>query len=152
MITIDFRRPTLEDKELLTSYFRKYPSRSCERTFVNVYLWAKFYQVGYAMVENTVVFRSKENGLSFAYPVGDPKDVKRTIEVLMEYSRNRGIRLRCTVSQKRTLHSWKSGIRDSFKSNTTETVQIMSTSLRNWRHFLAKSFTVSEIISINSNK
>ena len=28
----------------------------------------------------------------------------------------------------------------------------MSTSLRNWRHFLAKSFTVSEIISINSNK
>lgn len=67
MITIDFRRPTLEDKELLTSYFRKYPSRSCERTFVNVYLWAKFYQVGYAMVENTVVFRSKENGLSFAY-------------------------------------------------------------------------------------
>lgn len=34
MITIDFRRPTLEDKELLTSYFRKYPSRSCERTFV----------------------------------------------------------------------------------------------------------------------
>ena len=51
MITIDFRRPTLEDKELLTSYFRKYPSRSCERTFVNVYLWAKFYQVGYAMVE-----------------------------------------------------------------------------------------------------
>ena len=81
MITIDFRRPTLEDKELLTSYFRKYPSRSCERTFVNVYLWAKFYQVGYAMVENTVVFRSKENGLSFAYPVGDPKDVKRTIEV-----------------------------------------------------------------------
>ena len=90
MITIDFRRPTLEDKELLTSYFRKYPSRSCERTFVNVYLWAKFYQVGYAMVENTVVFRSKENGLSFAYPVGDPKDVKRTIEVLMEYSREQG--------------------------------------------------------------
>ena len=90
MITIDFRRPTLEAKELLTSYFRKYPSRSCERTFVNVYLWAKFYQVGYAMVENTVVFRSKENGLSFAYPVGDPKDVKRAIEVLMEYSREQG--------------------------------------------------------------
>ena len=90
MITIDFQRPTLEDKELLTSYFRNYPSRSCERTFVNVYLWAKFYQVGYAMVENTVVFRSNENGLSFAYPVGAPEDVKRAIEVLMEYSREQG--------------------------------------------------------------
>ena len=33
-----FKRPELEDKEIISSYFEKAQSRSCERTFVNVYL------------------------------------------------------------------------------------------------------------------
>ena len=35
MEEIQFKRPEIEDRELIESYFRKYPSRSCERTFVN---------------------------------------------------------------------------------------------------------------------
>ena len=34
-----FKRPELEDKEQIDTYFNKAPGRSCERTFVNVYLW-----------------------------------------------------------------------------------------------------------------
>ena len=80
MKEIEFKRPELEDKEIISSYFRKYPSRSCERTFVNVYLWSRHYKVKYAIIENALVFRSEDEGeFSFAYPAGAADDVKRAI-------------------------------------------------------------------------
>lgn len=91
MKEIEFKRPELEDKEIISSYFRKYPSRSCERTFVNVYLWSRHYKVKYAIIENTLVFRSEDEGeFSFAYPAGAADDVKRAIEFLMEYCEEKG--------------------------------------------------------------
>lgn len=82
-----FRRPELEDKEIISSYFIKAPSRSCERTFVNAYLWSRHYKVQYAVIEDTLVFKSEDRGLAFAYPVGEPENVKKALEFLMEYSR-----------------------------------------------------------------
>ena len=91
MKEIEFKRPELEDKEIISSYFRKYPSRSCERTFVNVYLWSRHYKVKYAIIENALVFRSEDEGeFSFAYPAGAADDVKRAIEFLMEYCEEKG--------------------------------------------------------------
>lgn len=91
MKEIEFKRPELEDKEIISSYFRKYPSRSCERTFVNVYLWSRHYKVKYAIIENALVFRSEDEGeFSFAYPAGEADDVKRAIEFLMEYCEEKG--------------------------------------------------------------
>ena len=58
MIEIDFKKIELEDKDLITHYFKHHTSRSCERTFVNVYLWARFYHVKFAEVEHTLVFRT----------------------------------------------------------------------------------------------
>lgn len=87
----NFKRPELEDKELISSYFRKYPSRSCERTFVNVFLWSRHYNVTFAIVENALVFKEEdENSLAYAYPAGEPEDVKKALEVLMEYSAEKG--------------------------------------------------------------
>ena len=63
-----FKRPELEDKELISSYFNKAPGRSCERTFVNVYLWSRHYRVKFAVVQNALVFRSEDNGIAFSYP------------------------------------------------------------------------------------
>ena len=57
MEEIIFRRPALEDQELIRSYFDKAPSRSCERTFVDVFLWARHYDVTFAVIEDTLVFR-----------------------------------------------------------------------------------------------
>lgn len=91
MKEINFKRPELEDKELISSYFTKYPSRSCERTFVNVFLWSRHYSVTFAIVENALVFKEEdEEGLAFAYPAGAPEDVKKALEVLMEYSEQKG--------------------------------------------------------------
>ena len=90
MIEINFKRAELEDKEVISHYFKHHTRRSCERTFVNVYLWSRHYKVQFAIVEDALVFKSEDNGLAFAFPAGEPENVKRALEVLMEYSKERG--------------------------------------------------------------
>lgn len=95
MLEIDFRKAELKDKELITRFFRNHTSRSCERTFTNVYLWARFYHVTFAVVEDSLVFRSEsEEGFDFAFPAGEPENVKRAIDVLMQYSKERDVPFR----------------------------------------------------------
>ncbi|MDO4311807.1 MAG: phosphatidylglycerol lysyltransferase domain-containing protein [Eubacteriales bacterium] len=92
MIEIDFKKPELKDRELISDFFRNHTSRSCERTFTNVYLWARFYNVTFAVVEGALVFKSEnEDKFDFAFPAGEPENVKRAIDVLMEYSRERNV-------------------------------------------------------------
>lgn len=96
METFHFKRAELEDKEIMTSYFRRYPSRSCERTFANAYLWSRKYPVTWAEVEGCLLFKSEdETRLAFAYPVGEEASVKRALDWAEEYSRekNRDFRL-----------------------------------------------------------
>lgn len=75
MEEIQFKRPEIEDRELIESYFRKYPSRSCERTFVNVFLWSRHYKVTFAEIEHTIVFKSEDHGLSFTASTPQTSDV-----------------------------------------------------------------------------
>lgn len=91
MTEILFRRPELQDREVIQYYFRQYPSRSCERTFVNVYLWSRHYHVTFAIVENTLVFQSEGEEIAYSYPLGEPEDVKRAIEFLRVYVKERQI-------------------------------------------------------------
>ena len=84
-----FKRPELEDKEIISSYFEKAPSRSCERTFVNVYLWSRHYKVKFAVIEDALVFRDEGDGFAFSYPAGKDEAVKKALEALMEYCRER---------------------------------------------------------------
>ncbi len=91
MIEWNFKRAELEDKEIISDYLTRYPSRSCERTFVNVYLWSRKYPVTWAIVEQTLVFKSEDQEhLAFAFPAGEDEDVKRTLEILKQYSEERG--------------------------------------------------------------
>lgn len=90
---INWKRPELSDKEKISSYFKKYPSRSCEDTFSNIFLWARHYEVTFAEIENTMVFRSDEDGVMFSYPLGEKEDVKRAMEGLFAYSKELGIEL-----------------------------------------------------------
>ena len=91
MTGILFKRAELEDKELMTSYFKKYESRSCERTFVNNYLWSRRYPVTFAVIENTLVFKSEdEKHLSFAFPAGEDEVIKKVLPVLKQYCEERG--------------------------------------------------------------
>lgn len=91
MIEWNFKRAELEDKEIISDYLTRYPSRSCERTFVNVYLWSRKYPVTWTIVEQTLVFKSEDQEhLAFAFPAGEDEDIKRTLEILKQYSEERG--------------------------------------------------------------
>lgn len=83
----DFKRPELEDKDLVNHYFFEAPGRSCERTFVNVFLWSRHYKVKFAVIEDALVFRDESDGYAFSYPAGEPEAVKRALEAVMEYCR-----------------------------------------------------------------
>ena len=86
-----FKRAELEDQEIISHYFEHHTSRSCERTFANVYLWSRQYPVKWAIIKNALVFKSgDENHVSFAYPAGAPEDVKNALEEMMEYSKAKG--------------------------------------------------------------
>lgn len=85
-----FRRPELSDAELISDYFHKYPTRSCDRTFANVYLWAKFYQVEFTQYKNTLVFRDNSAGYGYAFPVGAEEDVREVIPDLIRDAEEAG--------------------------------------------------------------
>ena len=86
-----FKRPELEDKEIISSYFEKAQSRSCERTIVTVSLWSRHDKVQYAIIEDTLVFRDSGKNLSFTYPAGEPENVKKALEFLMEYCKEKDV-------------------------------------------------------------
>lgn len=86
----DFRRPDIKDEELITSYFKRYPSRNCDRTFANVYLWARHYKVEFAEYKNTLLFRENNAGYGYAFPAGRDEDVKEVIPELEAWSEEAG--------------------------------------------------------------
>lgn len=86
----DFKRPELEDRDLVNHYFFQAPGRSCERTFVNVFLWSRHYKVKFAVIRDALVFRDESDGYAFAYPAGEPEAVRNALEALMEYSKEKG--------------------------------------------------------------
>ncbi len=91
MKDIVFKRTELEDQEIMTSYFDRHCSRSCERTFVNVFLWSGQYPVKWAIVEGAMVFKSEDQGhVSYAFPAGDDESVKKALDKMKQYSEEHG--------------------------------------------------------------
>lgn len=87
---ISFKRPELEDREAILRYLSARKLRGCERTFSNIYLWARFYNVVWAEIENTAVFRMGEEGnYSYTYPIGEGSR-KKAVELLLKDSEEKG--------------------------------------------------------------
>ncbi|MBR5510481.1 MAG: DUF2156 domain-containing protein [Lachnospiraceae bacterium] len=87
---IPFKRPTLEDRTIILHHMLVQRHRGSERTFANAYLWARFYQLGWAEIEGTLVFRTgKEGKYSYTYPMG-MGDRKAAIEFLLKDSQDKG--------------------------------------------------------------
>ncbi|MDO5598764.1 MAG: phosphatidylglycerol lysyltransferase domain-containing protein [Lachnospiraceae bacterium] len=91
MIEYQFKKVELQDKPVIDRFFRHHTSRSCERIFGNIYLWSRQYPVQWGIIENTLVFKSEEDGhISFAFPAGKDEDVKNAISSLEQYCEERG--------------------------------------------------------------
>lgn len=84
---IPFKKPELEDRAAVLRHLKERRLRGCERTFANIYLWARFYNVMWAEIKGTAVFRSEFDGkYSYTYPIG-AGDRKGVIEALLEECR-----------------------------------------------------------------
>ena len=88
-MTIKFRKPVIEDQPMVTGYIKQKKTRSCEDTFGNLLLWARFYNVHIAEVEGMLVSAMIGKKLSFHYPYGKG-DKKKCIEALMSYAQEQG--------------------------------------------------------------
>ena len=86
---IEFRKPVIEDKAMVTGYIKQKKTRSCEDTFGNLLLWARFYNVHIAEVEGMLVSATLGEQLSFHYPYGTG-NAKKCIETLMDYAKEQG--------------------------------------------------------------
>lgn len=90
MMEIPFKKPELEDRQAILSCLKGQGFRGCERTFANIYLWARFYELMWAEVEGTAVFRSVFGGkYSYTYPAGNG-DRRAALMRLMEECREQG--------------------------------------------------------------
>lgn len=88
---IEFKRPELEDKELIESYLHRQHSRSCEFTFANTYLWSRHYSVKFAIIEDMLVYRSEDEEPGFTFPLGDEKNIQRAMEAIDAWCKEQGL-------------------------------------------------------------
>ncbi len=87
---IPFKKPELEDRETILRHLKAGSYKGCERTFANIYLWARFYDLVWALVEETVVFRSVFGGqYSYTYPAGDG-DHRAAVEKILKECEEKG--------------------------------------------------------------
>ncbi len=86
---INWKELGMEDKGIITHYYDMEPVRNCEFTFANNYLWAPFYEIRYAVVEDMLVFLSDEGELSVSYPLGNG-DRRKAIDTLSRYFEEMG--------------------------------------------------------------
>lgn len=87
----EFKKPELSDKELIRDYFTARRTRSCERTFANVYLWCRKYPVEFAVAEDALVFRTVSKTPSYTYPSGTKENVRKALGLLMAYTKEKGL-------------------------------------------------------------
>lgn len=81
---INLKRPELEDRAQINHYLSYAETRSCEMTFANTYLWSRHYDVGFAILEDMLVFGRTSGEESFTVPVG-PGSLKQALDALMAY-------------------------------------------------------------------
>lgn len=87
---IQFKKPVLEDRELIKHFLSLQKSRSCELTFGNIYLWSCHYKVKFAVVEDMLIFQSAD-ATSYSFPVGRREGVKSALDTLMDYTEEKGM-------------------------------------------------------------
>lgn len=59
---MEFKTPTIEDKEEIDRCILADDTRSCDYATANIILWSPFYQVKYAIIDGLFVSHTDEEG------------------------------------------------------------------------------------------
>lgn len=78
---VDFKPITLGDRELFQRYLDGYPFRTYEYSFLTLYMWRKYCNVRYAVLNDTLVIKKCEEGKGayFMEPIGYKNAVGRNL-------------------------------------------------------------------------
>lgn len=112
---IPFKKIELEDRDLIEQYLRRKTYRSCELVFANIYLWSRKYPVDYAIVENTVIFRSftEGNNTSITFPAGERECIHKAMDVMIQWFREQNLKMHMHLVQEpefELLNFWYPGM------------------------------------------
>lgn len=111
---IPFRKVAFADKPLIDHYLAMNTHKSCELSFANIYLWSRFYPTEFAVVEDTVVFRSfvEDNGMSVSFPSGEEPQIRKALDTLFVYFEGKGCPVQLHLVQEQDfalLEQWYPG-------------------------------------------
>lgn len=112
---IPFKKIKLEDRELLENYLKQKEYRSCELAFPNIYLWCRKYPTDYAIVEETLIFRSfaETEGMSITFPSGKPEQCHKALDVMLQWFEEQGAEFHMHLVQQQEfelLNTWYPGM------------------------------------------
>ena len=79
-MNINWKKITLEDKAIIEPYYKYEQSDSCEVAFANSVLWAPFYEMEYAIVEDMLVFMTRREGCSVSMPMAKDEKSETNLE------------------------------------------------------------------------
>lgn len=89
IVNIVWKNIEFNDKDVIEEYYKYEQSKSCEFTFTNNLLWAPFYEVKFAIIEDMLVFTTVEENLSLTFPLAkgeeSSKNLKKVMLLLKEY-------------------------------------------------------------------
>lgn len=90
---IDFRPVQLSDKEIITSYQRRYRLEGSDGVFGNNYMWRDAYQIRWSIVEDSLCITANRGERDFFIPpIGAPDEAsfQNAVRKLNEHSRKEG--------------------------------------------------------------
>lgn len=89
---LDFRTPTLDDKERIESFVRYSGRIGCDTTFVNTYLWRRRYDIRVAFTDDTYYKAYFTDGVLSGYSFPATKgDYRAAVDTVIADARERGV-------------------------------------------------------------
>lgn len=99
MSALDFKKLELEHISLIRPFFLRQNRRICDCTVGSTMMWRNYFDNCFAVVDDTLIFRSRYLDGQYAFTVPIGKDPERLLELTEEYCRESGIPLEfCTVT------------------------------------------------------
>lgn len=89
---LEFRTPTIEDKELIDSYLRDCGQIDCDSSFANTYLWRRQYDIRIAFDDDSFYRAYFRQGRPFAFSLPVTKgDLRTAVDKVIEYADESGV-------------------------------------------------------------
>ena len=85
---LKFKNITIDDKEIIESYYKRENYFMCDYCFVDLVIWAKYYHTQYCENDGFLyVMFAMEDGVSFLPPIGDG-DISKAVGEIIRYCEN----------------------------------------------------------------